>query len=112
MQDLVLKTNDTEILGSFLTKFIGNWPRINADLKIAKVNLDEKIFPAFNYLYDYAIELTPDSKKEDYLSKFIPLRTINSISKYNISVDQLVAKGSLYKNVNFNLNLLPGKIKF
>lgn len=111
MQDLVLKTNDTEILGSFSTKFIGDWPRINADLKIAKVNLDEKNFPAFNYLYNYAIELTQDSKKEDYLSKFIPLRTINSISNYNISVDQLVAKGSLYKNVNFNLNLWPGKIK-
>jgi hypothetical protein len=111
MQDLLLKTNDTEISGFFSTKFIGDSPRINADLKIAKVNLDEKNFPAFNHLCNYAIELSQDSKKEDYLSKFIPLRTINSISNYNISVDQLVAKGSLYKNVNFNLNLLPGKIK-
>lgn len=111
LQDLVLKTNDTEILGSFSAKFIGDTPRINADLKIAKVNLDEKNFPPLSYLYNYAIELTQDSKKEDYLSKFIPLRTINSISNYNINIDQLIAKGSLYNNVNFNLNLLPGKIK-
>ena len=111
MQDLLIKTDNAEISGSFSTKFIGNSPRTNANLKITKVNLDENSLPVLNYLYSYALGLTEDSKKEDYLNRFIPLRKITSISNYDISFDQLISNSKLYKNVNFNLSLIPGKIR-
>jgi hypothetical protein len=111
MQNLLIKTDSSEITGSFSTKFIGNSPRTNANLKINKVNLDKEDLPLLNYLYNYALELTEDSKKEDYLNKFIPLREINSISDYDIGFDQLTLNNKLYKNVNFNLSLVPGQIK-
>lgn len=111
MQNLVINTASTEITGSFFTKFIANSPRINANLKINKVNLDKGDLPFLNYSYNYALGLTEDSKNENYLNKFIPLREINSISNYDISFDQLSLSNKLYKNVKFNLNLMPGEAK-
>ncbi|MFK7967681.1 MAG: AsmA-like C-terminal region-containing protein [Rickettsiaceae bacterium] len=111
MQDLLIKTDSSEITGSFSTKFIGNSPRTNANLQINKVDLDKKDLPLLNYLYNYALGLTENSKKEDYLNKFIPLREIDSINDYDISFDQLTLNDNLYKNVKFNLSLIPGQIK-
>lgn len=111
MQDLLIKTDSSEITGSFSTKFIGNSPRTSANLKVNKANLDKGDLPLLNHLYKYAMNLTKDSKKEEYLNKFIPLREIDSISDYDVSFDKLTFNNKLYKNVNFNLNLMPGQIK-
>ena len=111
MQNLLIKTADTEISGSVSTKFIGNSPRTNANLKFTKVNLDEQNLPVLNYLYNYAVSLTKDSKKEDYVNKFIPLRKISSISNYDFTFDQLIVNSTLYTNVRFGLDLFPEKIR-
>ncbi len=110
-QNLLIKTADSEISGSISTKFIGNSPRTNANLKFTKVNLDTQNLPVLNYLYNYGVSLAADSKKDDYLSKFIPIRQLTSINNYDIKVDQLIANSKLYTNVNLYLNLIPGKVR-
>lgn len=111
LQNLLIKTPDTEISGALSTKFIGNSPRTNATLKFTKINLDDKNFPALNYIYNYALGLTKDSKHDDYLNKFIPLRKIDAISSYDITFDQLNLNGTPYTNVSFNLGLSPGRVR-
>jgi hypothetical protein len=111
MQDLLIKTPNTEISGDISIKFIGNSPRTNARLKFSKINLNEKDFPALNYLYNYGLGLAEGSKDEGYINKFIPLRKITAISSYDIAFDELVLNDISYKNVSFNLGLSPGRIR-
>lgn len=111
LQNLLIKTNEIQIFGSFSTKFIGNSPRTNANLKFTKVNLDDKNFPILFQIYEYGKALVSDSKKEDYLNKFIPLRKISAINNYDLAFDQVVLNGKLYRNVSFNLDLSPGRLR-
>lgn len=111
LQNLLIKTNEVQISGTASTKFIGNSPRTNANLKFTKVNLDDKNFPVLSQAYEYAMGLTSDSKKEDYVNKFIPLRKVNAISNYDIAFDQVTLNGNLYRNVGFNLGLSPGRLR-
>lgn len=111
MQNLTIKTPDVEISGNVSTKFIGNAPRTSANLKFNKINLDKKNFPALSQIYQYGINLTEDSKKDDYLSKFIPLRKINSTSSYDIAFDKIIVNNTEYKHVALNLSLDPGRVR-
>lgn len=110
LQNLHLKTEETDITGGVLVKFIGNSPRTNAHLKFTRINLDKKNFPVFRHMYDSAMDLASGSKKDNYLNKFIPLRKISSTCSYDIVFDQLILNNTVYKNFSFNLGLSPGRI--
>ncbi|NRB10108.1 MAG: hypothetical protein HRU35_00595 [Rickettsiaceae bacterium] len=111
LQNLIIKTKDTEITGNVSTKFIGNTPRTNASLKFSHVNFAEDSLPAFAYIYNYVNSLTDGMKSDDYLNKFIPLRKIQSVGNYDITFKQLIFKDKKYQDVNVNLTLAPAFIK-
>jgi hypothetical protein len=112
LQNLLIKTKATNLMGNVSTKYIGNSPRTNATLKISSVDVDQKNFPIVSQVFNHAISLFDGMKEEDYLSRFIPVRKINTIGNYDITFETLTAQNKLYKNLNFNLALSPGKISF
>jgi hypothetical protein len=112
LQNLLIKTKDTDLMGSISTKYIGDSPRTNATFRISEVNIDQKNFPAISQVFEYAIGLFDGMKNNDYLNRFIPIRKINMIGNYDITFDKLTAWKTLYKNLSFDLALSPGKIAF
>lgn len=112
LQNLLIKTKSTDLMGNVSTKYIGNSPRTNATLKISSIDVDQKKFPIVSQVFNHAISLFDGMKEEDYLSRFIPVRKINTIGNYDITFEKLTAQNKLYKNLNFNLSLSPGKIAF
>ena len=110
LQNLLIKTDDTDLMGNISTKFIGNSSRTNASIKFSSIDVDKGNFPALSQAFDYGMSLFDGMKKDDYLSKFIPIRKISSISNYDVTFDRLTAGKKLYENVNFNLEMSPGKV--
>jgi hypothetical protein len=110
IQNLLIKTADTAVMGNISTKFIGDSKRINSNIKFTSVDADQGSFPGISQALSYAGSLTEGMKEENYLSKFIPIRKINSIGNYDITFDRLKAGNKLYENVNFNLSASPGKV--
>ncbi len=111
LQNLHLKTQDTELIGDISTKFIGNAPRTNATLNFTKVNLDSEQFPVLKKIYQSGLDLTLKSKEENYLNEFIPIRKINTTSNYDLTFDNLILHNTEYKNVTLNIGVSPGRIK-
>lgn len=111
LQNMVVNTNNNELNGNVSMKFIGNSPRINATLKLNNANIDENNFPALKKVYEYAIGLTENTKSDDYLNKFIPLRKINSMSNVNINISKMVLNEKLYNDFQFNMLLSPGRVR-
>ncbi len=110
LQNLLIKTNDTDIVGNLSTKFIGNFPRTNATIRFSIIDIDKSSFPVLSQTFDYAMSLFDGMKDEDYLNKFIPIRKINYIADYDITFDHLLVGKRKYENVNFNLETSPGKV--
>lgn len=111
MQNLLIRTADNEISGNVSVKFIGEQPRHNVNLKLAKLNLDNKNFPMMFWLYESGSGLLEGTKSQDYLNKFIPLRKINVLGNYNINIDSLIFAEKEYTNSGFSLSLAPAQAK-
>ncbi|PCJ29276.1 MAG: hypothetical protein COA94_01940 [Rickettsiales bacterium] len=109
LRNLLLKTNEAEMIGHISTKFIGNNTRTNATVKFSSMSLDDNNFPVMPGMLQKFISFADGMKKPDYLSKFTPIRQINSISNYDLSFDKLTYNGRLYENVRFNLELSPSR---
>jgi len=108
LQNLLIKTSDTDIVGNLSTKFIGNSPRTNATIRFSTIDIDKGNFPALSQAFNYAMSLFDGMKEENYLGKFIPIRKISSITNYDITFDRLLVGKKMYENVNFNLETSPG----
>jgi len=111
LQNFNLKTPDSEISGNLSTKFIGNLPRSNGDLKISYLNLDSPNLPATGKIHQYILSLSDNMKDESYLNKFIPIRKINLIANYNISFDKITLNSQTIDNTNFGLAFTAGSVK-
>ena len=110
LQNFLIKTPETEVMGSLSSKFIGNSPRTNASIRFTSVNIDKNSFPVLSRAFAYLHNLSEDMQDETYLNKFIPIRKISSISSFDITFDYITLNKKLYENVNFVLDLSPGRV--
>jgi hypothetical protein len=110
LQNFLIKTHETEVMGSLSSKFIGNSPRTNASIRFTSVNIDENSFPVLSRAFAYLRNLSEGMQEEAYLNKFIPIRKISSISSFDITFDYITLNKKLYENVNFVLDLSPGRV--
>ncbi len=110
LQNLSIKTDDNILTGNISTKFIGKYPRTNANLKFTNIDVDKKNFPVFYQSSIYIQSLLDGIKEENYLNKYIPIRKINSINNIDVTFDQININNKLYKNLNFNLIIAPGNV--
>ncbi len=110
LQNLLIKTNSTDVMGNLSTKFIGKSMHTNANIRFTSIDADKGDFPAISQALSYAASLAEGMREENYLSKFIPIRKIDSIGNYDITFDRLNTGGKQYENVNFSLGVSPGKV--
>jgi hypothetical protein len=110
LQNLLIKTSDTDIAGNLSTKFIGNSPRTNATIRFSTIDIDKGSFPALSQAFNYGMSLFDGMKEENYLGKFILIRRISSMANYDITFDRLLVGKKMYENANFNLETSPGRV--
>ena len=110
LQNLLLQTVDSTIIGNVSVKFIGTHPRTAANLQFSYVDFDQPKLPLLDWALNYARSLITDMKDEAYLSKFIPIRKIHSRNSFNFTFDTLKFNNRVYKDTRFYLEFTPSKV--
>lgn len=111
LHNIFLKTANNMVSGQISTKFIGSTPRIASTIKIEDLDTDGKNIPILPYIFDYLKSLTQNTREESYLGKFIPIRKINALCDAAIEIKKLKFNNKEYKNIDFDINLSPGRVK-
>lgn len=110
-QNINLNLEGMNITGDYSTKFIGQLPRINANLKIDSLDLDkESAIDSINDIKKWLENSLSGMKQDDYQNKFIPIRKISSIGSYDITIDNLAYQTHKYNNISFNLETEPSSV--
>lgn len=109
LQDLDITLSDMHVKGNYSVKYIGNQPRVNANLNVDSLNLSASSqLDCINEMSDWVKSLFLDMKDSDYQNKFIPLRQIDFYGSYNIAIDNVMYNNAKYPNIAFNLEVAPG----
>ena len=111
LKDFNLKLDDMHVSGDYSTKFIGQQKRTNANFNFDYIEFgDESSIKMFSDITKWIENIFDGMKSDDYQNKFIPIRKINSLGDYDISIENLKYKDFIYKNVDFGLQIEPGKV--
>lgn len=111
LKDFNLKLDDMHVSGNYSTKFIGQQKRSNANFNFGYIEFgDESSLKMFSDITKWVENIFDGMKSDDYQNKFIPIRKINSLGDYDISIENLKYKDFIYKNVDFGLQIEPGKV--
>lgn len=110
-QNINLNLEGMNITGDYSTKFIGQLPRINANLKIDSLDLEKKSsIDSINNIQEWLENSLSGMKQDDYQNKFIPIRKISSIGSYDITIGNLAYQTQKYNNISFNLETEPSSV--
>lgn len=110
-QNINLNLEGMNITGDYSTKFIGQLPRINANLRINSIDLEKKSsIDSINNIKEWLENSLNGMKQDDYQNKFIPIRKISSIGSYDIIIDNLNYQNHKYNNISFNLETEPSSV--
>lgn len=119
MQNILLKTPDTQIKGNISRKYIGDLPRVNANLRFSTINLQEENLPGIPDITKFFTNFIKDMHSNEYYQKFAPLRQTKSTNSYDIVADNIILPNSktdqqtqIYNNVSFSLVFSEDKITF
>lgn len=110
-QNINLNLEGMSFTGDYSTKFIGQLPRINANLRIDSLDLDKKSsIDSINNIKEWLENSLSGMKQDDYQNKFIPIRKISSIGSYDIIIDNLTYQNHKYNDISFNLETEPSSV--
>ncbi|ADE29872.1 AsmA family protein [Rickettsia prowazekii] len=110
-KNLLLKTDNLNLSGSFSSKFIAQTPRIDATLNISSLDLSGKSYPIISPIIRFTENLTKDMQTLDYPSKFIPIRTIGYLANLDILIDSVKYHDHVFDKMNLLAKILPANIK-
>jgi hypothetical protein len=110
-KNMNLNLDNMNINGDYAAKFIGQLPRINANLQIDSLDLEKKSsINLINDIQEWLENSLSGMKQDDYQNKFIPIRKISSIGSYDITIDNLTYQNRKYNNISFNLETEPSSV--
>lgn len=110
-QNLNLNLEGMNVIGDYSTKFIGQLPRINANIRIDSLDFTKKSsIDSINNIKEWLENSLSGMKQDDYQNKFIPIRKISSIGSYDIIIDNLNYQTHKYNNISFNLETEPSSV--
>ncbi|MDC0864393.1 AsmA-like C-terminal region-containing protein [Rickettsiaceae bacterium] len=110
LYNIFLNTKGGELKGDVSTKFIGGTARSNARLKFTSIDADNQNFPVLPDIVKYVRGLFSDTHADDYLNKFIPIRKIDNLGNYDVTMERFIFNKELYEDTKFNLTLSSGNI--
>ncbi len=99
-----LITNKANVTGNLSTKFIGNTPRVNANIRFSTINFDDENFyyaKKVNDLKDFIANLS--SKYISFLDSIGLIRKINSDYNIGIVIDSFKFNDKKYNDLIANL---------
>lgn len=111
LQNILLKTDNVKMTGNISSKFIGSTPRIQTSLEFSSIDLAKPDYPIISPVLAFAKSLTKDMKDNQYLSKFVPIRSLEYIGNFNITFNDLVYNDSTLGKVNLLMNVSPGQVR-
>lgn len=110
LQNILLKMDDISVTGNTATKIIGNKPRVSAMLNFSKLDFDNPDYPILSPLAAFVKSLTQNMQDNEYLNKFIPIRTISYLGNFDLTFNNPAFSGITLDKVNLLMNVLPGQI--
>lgn len=110
LQNLTLKTDNFKMNGSISSKFIGATPRVKASLNFSSIDLAKPDYPIISPLQQFTLSFGQNMKDANYLSKFIPIRTLAYLGNFDITFNNLLIDGKSLGKVNLAMDVAPSKI--
>ena len=109
LYNLTSKISDLEIKGGAAIKFIGNTPRTVADITLAGVDSNKQM-PFITPLYTYLSSLKDKMQDQAYVTKFIPLRSIQSLGTFTATLIKPILGEHNADLIKFSGNISPGNL--
>ncbi len=97
--------------GNLSMKYIGSTPRVQGDLGLSGLQLDEKNYPLISPAYKYLISLGSDFDSSDYIKKYQPLRNFPYLASINLDIDNIITDNSKLEYLSALINLEPAKLQ-
>lgn len=110
LHNLKLKAENLELSGELSSKFVGLTPRIYANLNFSTLNLDTGEYPVITDVEHFIQSLFQNTNDDQYLNKFIPIRTIPYIGDFVITFNDLIFKDAKFDKLSFSLLTAPSQI--
>jgi hypothetical protein len=108
--NIILDIDQTKLIGDLFIRFIGYIPHIEANFTISPLDLTQKNYPIFSNIIEFVKNLTKSTKNEEYLNKFIPIRTFNYNGNIDIKINNFKFENYDFDKVYFITNIDSGII--
>jgi hypothetical protein len=94
--------------GNLAVKLIGTTPRIQGDLGLSNLELEEKSYPLITPFYDYIKSLGNFGSK-NYIKKYQPIRNFPYLASINLDIDNIKLNQEQLDYISGVVNLEPAK---
>ncbi|MCC8398692.1 MAG: exodeoxyribonuclease 7 small subunit [Rickettsia endosymbiont of Labidopullus appendiculatus] len=111
LQNLMLKTENTKVTGNITTRFIGSIPHFITILDFSSIDLNREDYPIISPMVKFAKSLSENMKDESYLTKYIPIRTINYLGNFDITINDILMGDNSFGKAYILANISPGNIE-
>ncbi|MCC8371487.1 MAG: AsmA-like C-terminal region-containing protein [Rickettsia endosymbiont of Pseudomimeciton antennatum] len=111
LQNLMLKTENTKVTGNITARFIGSIPHFITILDFSSIDLNREDYPIISPMVKFAKSLSENMKDESYLTKYIPIRTINYLGNFDITINDILMGDNSFGKAYILANISPGNIE-
>jgi hypothetical protein len=111
LQNLLLENENTKVTGNITARFIGFMPHFITNLEFSPIDLNRDDYPVISPLVKYIKSLSENMNDAQYLTKYIPIRTIDYLGNFDITInDTFIGNNSLGK-IYILANLSPSNVE-
>ncbi|MDR0296574.1 MAG: AsmA-like C-terminal region-containing protein [Rickettsia sp.] len=111
LQNLMLKTENTKVTGNITARFIGSMPHFIAILDFSSIDLNREDYPIISPMVKFAKSLSENMKDESYLAKYIPIRTVDYLGNFDITINDIFMGNNSFGKAYILANISPGNIE-
>ncbi|MCC8398976.1 MAG: AsmA-like C-terminal region-containing protein [Rickettsia endosymbiont of Platyusa sonomae] len=111
LQNLMLKTENTKVTGNITARFIGSMPHFIAILDFSSIDLNREDYPIISPMVKFAKSLSENMKDESYLAKYIPIRTVDYLGNFDITINDILMENNSFGKAYILANISPGNIE-
>lgn len=111
LQNLMLKTENTKITGNITARFIGSIPHFIAILDFSSIDLNRDDYPIISPMIKFVKSLSENMKDESYLAKYIPIRTVDYLGNFDITINDILMGDNSLGKAYILANISPGNIE-
>ncbi|MEY3197177.1 MAG: hypothetical protein RLZZ59_545 [Pseudomonadota bacterium] len=108
LNNLVTKVGDFSVEGNATLKLIGDTPRVGITAQISPIDVASKEYPVVSPIISYFSSLSDKMQEKDYSNKYIPLRKIDYIGNFDITLLQPYFKEHQLNKIHITTDVSAG----